>query len=517
MAGANETPRQKMMGILYLVLLGLAATTITDKVLDAFRSLTLGLEASSKDVQSTIDEAFATFSATKLKDDRERALPYWERANRIKKSCDALQTVLNDCKTKLINECHGFDSVKGDYKSREDVDISARIFFGTKQGRGQAKILRKAIEDTKAAILAELDEKERANFKMALNADDPKPKKGEIKRTWQENFFGEGTPLTAAFTALAKVEADLRSTEAAAVKNILGNVDKAKINFDDYVAVAIPTSSTFIYLGQQYQAEVFITGRNNTLKPEIVVGGQTLAITDGKGTYSASGTREGEFKWKAHVKMKMADGKDWEGETEEMTYRVSKPVATVSADKMNVFYIGVDNPVSVSAPGTAKENLSVSISQGKISGGNGAYNVTVDQPGKVNVNVSGKGSDGKTTMLGTMEFRCKRLPDPIAKFGGKSFGTVPKAQLVSQNRIFALMPEGFDFDVKFNITHFKLYVNKPHSDVQSFENTSNALTAPMTAALNGVVSGTRVFFGDIIAVGPDGSKRSLQDIVFTVQ
>ena len=131
--------------------------------------------------------------------------------------------------------------------------------------------------------------------------------------------------------------------------------------------------------------------------------------------------------------------------------------------------------------------------------------------------MSGKGSDGKTTMLGTMEFRCKRLPDPIAKFGGKSFGTVPKAQLVSQNRIFALMPEGFDFDVKFNITHFKLYVNKPHSDVQSFENTSNELTAPMTAALNGVVSGTRVFFGDIIAVGPDGSKRSLQDIVFTVQ
>jgi hypothetical protein len=41
MASANETPRQKMMGILYLVLLGLAATTITDKVLDAFRSLTI--------------------------------------------------------------------------------------------------------------------------------------------------------------------------------------------------------------------------------------------------------------------------------------------------------------------------------------------------------------------------------------------------------------------------------------------------------------------------------------------
>lgn len=512
MASANETPRQKMMGILYLVLLGLAATTITDKVLDAFRSLTIGLESSTTNVQSSIDEAFATFSATKLKDDPTRSKPYWDRASKIKAACDELQSEIKNAKALLEKECGGFDKERDDYKAREDVDISARVMVR----KGEATKLKKSIEKTRDVILSQLDDKERANFKMALNAEAPKKKKGEIQRSWEENFFGDGTPLTAAFTTLAKLESDLKSTEAQAVKSILGNVDKAKINFDDYQAIAIPTTSNFVYLGQQYAAEVFITGVNNTLNPDINVGGQKLNITAGKGTYTVNASREGEFKWSALVKMKMADGKEWEGKTPEMSYRVSKPTATVSPDKMNVFYIGVDNPVSISAPGTPKEKLKVNISSGSIKGSNGSYVVNVASAGKVTVTVSGEGDNGKSTVLGSYEFRCKSLPNPVAKFGGKAGGPVPKAQLLAQDRIFAVM-EDFDFDVKFNINHFKLYVTKPHSDPLIFEAQNNVLTAPMKAALSSAVPGTRIFFDDIYATGPDGRRRPLQLILFNVQ
>ena len=81
MAALKETPRQKMMGILYLVLLGIAATTVTDHVLDAFRNLTISLETSTKNVQTTVDNTFVSFEATKLKNEPERAKPVYERAS----------------------------------------------------------------------------------------------------------------------------------------------------------------------------------------------------------------------------------------------------------------------------------------------------------------------------------------------------------------------------------------------------------------------------------------------------
>lgn len=510
MAGLNETPRQKMMGILYLVLLGLAATTITQQVLDSFRNLTVGLESSTSNVQSTITQAFASFSATKLKEDPVRATPYWERANRVKKACDDLAKYIADTKAIFEKECGGFDAEAGDYKQRENVDISPRIMILNKRGAE----MRKLIETTRTKILAELDQKDRANFKMALNAEAP-PKKEGIKRSWEENFFGDGIPLTAAITALTKINADLISTESEAVKSILGDVGKSAIVLDQFAAVAIPQGS-YILLGQPYTADVFLTAFSNTINPDITVGGQKLTVKDGKGLYTVNTSREGEFKWSAVIHMKKSDGTVGEWKTEELSYRVAKPSAVVSPDKMNVFYIGVDNPVSVSAPGTPKEKLKISVTNGTVTGANGAYNIQVKAAGKVTVTITGEGEKGKSTVLGTSEFRCKRLPNPRAKFGGKTGGTVPKAQITSQNKVFASVDD-FDFNVTFNINHFKLIVQRPRTDAQIFENNTAILTATMQSYLAQSAPGTRVIFDDIFATGPDGQRRSLDAMIFTVQ
>lgn len=512
MAGVNETPRQKMMGILYLVLLGLAATTITQQVLDSFRSLTVGLEASTANVQSTIDKTFASFEAGTLKDDPGRAKPFWDKAQRVKKAVEELDNTIKSIKGDLEKECGGFDESVGDYKSREDVDISPRIMIR----KGRAEELKKKIEDTKAKILAELSDKDRANFKMALNADDPARKKGEVKKSWAEAFFGDGIPLTAAFTALTKIEADLRTTESEAVKKILGDAGKTDLVLDQYAALAVPTSSSYVLVGQPYTAEVFLTAFSNSLNPDITVGGQKLNVTDGKGLYTVNTSREGEFKWSATLRMKKADGSMGEWKTPEVSYRVARPSAVVSPDKMNVFYIGLPNPVSVSAPGTPKEKIKVGISSGSISGSNGAYQVNVTQSGNVTISIFSTDDKGKQTKLGESVFRCKRLPTPKAKFAGKGGGNVPRAQLTAADRIFAAL-EDFEFDTKFNISHFKLYIQKPRQDPQIFESSNNMLTAQMKAGMAGCVAGTKVYFDEIFATGPDGIKRPLDPIIFSVQ
>lgn len=511
MAALKETPRQKMMGILYLVLLGIAATTVTDHVLDAFRNLTVSLETSTKNVQTTVNNTFSAFEATKLKNEPARAQPIYDRAVKVKNYAAELDNLIIKIKDELIKEGRGVDESSGDVKARADVDISPRMMI--RQGR--AKELKNKIEDTKNKILASLDPKDRQGLNLGLNATDPPKRKGSLQSTWEESNFGEGIPLTAAITALTKIQADLRNTESDVVKKILGEVDQAVITVDRFEAVAVAPSS-YILLGQEYKANVFLTASDSKTNPEIYVGGQKLNIVDGKGMYTVNGSSEGEKKWSGFIRVKAADGSTKEYKLPEQTYTVARPSAVVSPDKMNVFYIGLDNPVSVSAPGMAKDKLRVSIAGGEISGSAGKYVVRVKQPGKAMVTVSGDAGNGKTSVLGTTEFRIKRIPPPRVKFGNKSGGRLSVGAMKAQNRIFAVL-EDFDFDAPFTIQHFTLLISKPRSDAQVFEANSNVFTPSMQAAMNGITSGSRVTFDFVFATGPDGMKRQLDPITFTVE
>jgi len=510
MAALNETPRQKMMGILYLVLLGIAATTVTDHVLDAFKNLTVSLETSTRNVQTTVDNTFAAFEATNLKSDPVRAKPIFERAKKVKEAVTALDNYINDVKNTMIKEGGGLDD-NGDIKARADIDISPRLMI-RKKG---AEELKKKIEDTRNLILSLLEPKEREGLKLALNAQDPPKSKGRVQNSWEEDNFGDGIPLTAAITAFTKIQADLKNTENEVVRKILGEANQVEIVNDKFQAVAIP-KSTYVLDGQQYQASVFLTSYSSTSNPDITVGTQKLNVTEGKGLYTASASGEGERKWKAVIRVKKTDGTISEFTTDEQSYTVAPPSASVSPDKMNVFYIGIDNPVTVAAPGFSKDKVHPSISAGEIKGSGGKYVVNVKTRGTVKVTVMGEVDKGKSTVLGSYEFRVKNIPPPHVKFANKGGGRVAAAAIKSQNRIFAILDD-FEFDAKFNINHFTMFVNKPHADVQKYESNSNMFTPEMQAAMNGIVPGSRIYFDFVFATGPDGLKRTLDPIIFTVE
>ena len=512
MAGLKETPRQKMMGILYLVLLGLAATTVTDHVLDAFRNLTVSLETSTKNVQSTVNNTFAAFEATNLKNDPVRAKPIYERAQQVKAYVADLDKYIEGIKAEMIKQGNGIEESTGDVKSRADIDISPRMMI---KNNG-ARELRKKIEETRSKIFTEIGA-DTAGLRLALNAQDPPKRNGAVSTSWEEDNFGEGIPLTAAITALTKIQADLKNTESDAVKKILGEANATQIVLDRFEAVAVAPSS-YILVGQQYKADVFLTASSSTSNPEILVGGQKLNVANGKGLYTAAAASEGEKKWGGVIRVTQSNGAIKEYQLPEQTYMVAKPSAVVSPDKMNVFYIVVPNPVSVSAPGISKDKIRVGISAGgTITGSNGAYvvNVTAAAAGKVNVTVSGE-VEGKAVTLGTTEFRVKHIPPPHVVFGGKSGGKLGTGAMKAQNRIFAKLDD-FDFQAEFTIQHFTLYITKPRGEPQVLESNNNAFTPAMTAAMNAIVPGSHVFFDNVFAVGPDGMKRQLDPIAFTVQ
>ncbi|HVW95470.1 MAG TPA: gliding motility protein GldM [Mucilaginibacter sp.] len=510
MAGGKQTPRQRMMGILYLVLLGLVALSIPDSFLDALRNVTVSLDSSTKNIGKGINDTYTAFENTKLKEQRERAEPILEKAKKATRISNDLNNYVQSLRNELLTEGGGINTTTNDVDARDNLDISPRIMITQKKGEE----LHQKINETRQELLGLLDPKERQGVNFSLEANDPPTTAGQgPRKSWEEAYFGDGIPLGAAMTTLAKIQTDVKSAENEIVKRILGEVDKAQVNLDHFDAVAVAPTS-YVLVGQPYTADVFLTAYDSKLTPNITVGGSPLAVQSGKGKYVGSTSSEGLHTWSATINVKQTDGKMKQYTTPPQTYMVARPSAVVSPDKMNVLYIGLPNPISVSAPGIAKENLRVSISGGSISGSNGHYIATVSSLGEATVNVSGELTKGKISPLGSTVFRVKRIPPPKAEFAGKSGGNTSAANIRAQDRLFAKL-DNFEFDARFNIVRFTLQVAKPRQDVITMSASGGELSSAMRSVMSTVTPGTTVVFKDIIAVGPDNIQQGLDPIAFS--
>jgi len=506
MAGGKQTPRQRMIGILYLVLLGLIALSIPDSFMDALRNVTRSLDTSSSNVTKGINNTYSTFEATKLKEQHDRALPIYNKAKQASAVAKALNDYVQALRNQLVQEGGGINPSINDVAGRDNLDISPRIMINQKKGEE----LKQKIDQTRAKLLALLNPKERAGVNFSLNTDAPKQTAGPSK-TWEEAYFGDGIPLGAALTTLAKIQADTKNAENEVVKKILGEVDQALVNLDEFSAVAVAPSS-YVLVGQPYTADVFLTAYDSKMNPEITVDGSRIAVEAGKGKYTGSTSTEGLHTWIGKIRVKQTDGTYKEYPTPPQTYMVAKPSAVVSPDKMNVLYIGVPNPLSVSAPGIAKEKLHVSMGAGSLrQTAPGHYVATVSSIGTTTVTVSGEIAPGKTVTLGSTLFRIKRIPDPKAMYAGKSGGSTSAANIRAQDRLFARL-ENFDFDTKFEIVRFTLWIMRPRQDAIQYSTNGGQLSAAMRSAMSTVTPGTRIVFSNIVATGP-GGQRGLDDIV----
>jgi gliding motility-associated protein GldM len=510
MAGGKQTPRQRMMGILYLVLLGLIALDVPDSLLDAFKHISDSLNASKTNVQTGIDQTFKTFEATKLVQQKERAQPIYNKALKAKQMADDLNDYIETLKAKFIKEAGDIDPATGDYRGRENLDVSVHLMINDQK---YAYELHKKIDETRNGLLALLNDKEKQGVNLSLDAPTPPHINGFPDKDWENANFGEGIPMAAAMTALIKIQSDAKNAENEVVKKILGEVDQAVVNLDQFSAVAVPSSS-YVIQGQPYTAQVFLTASDSKSNPDITVDGSKLSVQDGKGMYTGSTSSEGIKTWTGTIRVKQNDGTFKTYSTGVQTYQVARPSAVVSPEKMNVLYIGLPNPLAVAAPGIPLDKLHLSMSSGSVSQDKpGHFIGNVTTLGTTTVTVSGEVS-GKNITLGSTLFRVKRIPDPKPEFAGKSGGNTSAANLRSQDRIFAKL-DNFEFDAKFNVTRFTVVIIKPRQDAIIYSATGNEITGTMRTAMSSVSPGTTVVFKDIIAVGPDGSQRGLDPITFS--
>ena len=507
MAGGKETARQKMIGLMYLVLLAMLAINVSDLVLRAFNNINNSLNTSKDNVESSISQLLRNYENTKAKESSDNLLKL-NRAKEAQKVGEDLIKYIDKLQQEIAKD--GFDE-NGELKQKNNLDIGQHI-MGNDATHKAGKKLQDEINKTgkKLASLLQADEGKPTFMLQAL--DPAKPKAGEPK-SWTGSMFGEGVPLAAFRTILTMLQNDAKNMEADIINKILA--DKPIVVLDQFEAVAVAPSS-YVIQGQPYKAEIYLTASDSKSSPDISVNGNKVPTDKGKGVYTGGTGSVGTFTWKGTIRVKERNGNIKTYETAPQTYQVAAPSATVSSDKLNVIYAGIPNPFTISAPGFP--NVNASISGGSLSGSGGKYVINV--PGslvgkEVSINVSGT-NDGKTVNLGAPKFRVKAIPAPVAKVGGYGGGDIASVQLKSESEIEADLDD-FPFDVKFKILRFELTVIKPRADAITISGQGGNFTGAVRNAINAVSPGTTVIFSEIVSQGPDGRQKVLPSLVFKVK
>jgi len=518
MAGYKETPRQKMIGMMYLVLTALLALNVSVEILNAFLVVNESMETTNRTFSSKTNDFYDTFEK-QYQNEPDKVGPYWEKAKEARKLSDEMKNYLNQVKYEAIakSEKIPIDSAKVRplylMGSKDKYDETTLYFIGNSNdgSKGKAGEMRKKIAKFKEDLIALVEPADRKNIKLGLDLEGPFYDADHKEQNWEmHNFYH--TILAADVTILNKLVAEVQNAELDVAGHLRSKIGATDFKIDQVGATVVPKSQ-YVFMGESYEAEVFVTARDTKQEFTANIGGLRTS-QDGVIKVTLPATSPGPKTVTGIVNMKKPDGSIVETPV-KFEYIVAPPSLSVSATKMNVFYIGVDNPVSISAGGVSPDQISASITNGSIARSGNEWIVRPATPGTASVSVSAKLGDRMKSM-GAVPYRVKNVPDPVAYIASSNGGAVSKDVVLASGAIIPRMPADFEFNLNFIITGFKFSGNRK-GDIIDYASAGNSLTPQMKDFIRGARRGEKIILEDIFAKGPDGKTRKLNSIVLTLQ
>lgn len=491
-----KEPRQKMINLMYLVLTALLALNVSSEILNAFKVVDKSLQTSNTNLTSANNTLYKSLEA-KVADPvtAEKATIWNAKAVQAKNLSDKLNNDIESFKKQLKEEA-GLKLVDGQEQYKEDdLEAATRLFGNGPGGKNLGPQLEQKLKDYRNAMLA-IDPEINAAFGSTLSVDG-KPATGQDgkPKPFTEAYF-HMTPTVAALTLLSKFQNNVKNSENQVVTFCHSKVGEVKVKFDK-TGVLLGQSSNYVMPGQELEITAGIGAYSSAAAPQISINGSSVPVVDGQGKYKMTASGGGAHKVAVTIRYKDQDGND-KTETKDVEYTVGTPGgAAVMLDKMNVFYIGVDNPVTIGSP-TGWDKTTVSMSGGTISGSNDKRIVRVSAVGPATITVT---ADGKTAQF---PFRIKRIPDPVFKIGD---GKARMATVAFKSQQFCRADlENFDFDLKYNVVSATVYFSGANfSNVQTGQINGNSL-APIMPLIQRCGPGSSVTFVGIKVQGPDGIR-----------
>ena len=495
-----KEPRQKMINIMYLVLTALLALNVSSEILNAFKVVDKSLTTSNSNLSSANETLYKSLQA-KVADPvtAEKAKIWNAHAEQAKKLSGDLYSFIDGIKTQLKAEAGSkMVDVEGQQVEQfkeDDLEAATRLFGNGPGGKNLGPQLEQKLKDYKAAMLA-IDPEIKTQFASTLSVDGAAAtgQDGKIK-SFTDAYF-HMTPTVAGITLLSKFQNNVKNSENQVVTFCHSKVGEVKVKFDK-TGVLIGQSANYVMPGQEIEVTAGIGAYSSAAAPQISINGSGVPVVDGQGKYKFQASGGGAHTVPVTIRYKDQDGND-KTETKNVEYTVGTPGgAAVMLDKMNVFYIGVDNPVTIGSP-TGWDKTNVSMSGGTIGGSGSNRTVRVSAIGTASITVN---ADGKSSQF---LFRVKKIPDPIFKVGSGR-PRVPAVEFKNQQFARAEL-ENFDFDLKYSVVSATVYFSGAgFPNVQTAHLNGGGLGG-LSALLARCGPGSVVTFDNVKVAGPDGTR-----------
>lgn len=537
MAGGKETPRQKMIGMMYLVLTALLALNVSAEVLQAFQNITVGIEQTIGVTQGKNVETFSALQAkaSNMEGDKNAELVL-ERAGKAREMCSELYEYLQTLKVEVVEmdtdqKYEGGEesyTELGELKDPKNIDVSSKLFAEGPTAKGEE--LKNKLNNAREALvelftgLEGVTDEKKAELRSALTlkAEDNPEAREVPKRKWEYATFN-GIPRGAAVALLTKLQNDVKNAEAEVLARMYSQLSAGKLEIDELIPV-ISAKKSAVAVGEEYSANIFLSAKIGAIDPVITVDGQEIETVDAVGKYKVKAGAQGSQKKKVVISIKNPKTGKMDEYPAEMNYDVFKAPAIISADAMNVVYMGLENPISISVPGFEPDKINASMSPGGlgtlVKKGPGKYIAKItkrDRKG-VNINVSVKMPDGSTKTMGSQTFRTLKVPSPTASLNGNTGPTMSTGALKAV-KIVSVTLENFVFEgIRYKTTTFD-YIYKPARG-NLIRGTQNGASIPnqLRAAFSNAKRGDLLIISGIYASAPGLGKVPLAgSLVFTVQ
>ena len=462
MAGGNLSPRQKMINLMYLIFIAMLALNMSKEVLSAFGLMNEKLTVSNEATEAR-NASFVANLNVKADDQPEKYKPLKAKADQIDKLAHEFDVYLDDLKSRMtakIDDPTDYEIMdKGDYLDEHffkggKVDEEGQKFLDHMKSfrEGVASVL--AGQNGMESVIKEVNEK--------FNTDEVTNRDG-IKVDWLDYHY-KGFPLVASLTKMTQLQSDIKTTESQVLSNMLAGTLSSEVSMTNYTTL-METSKSAYFNGEQFDGQIVLGRKDASTKPsrvELTLDGRKLSekqysIEDGKVKLKIGTGGVGEHKIEGKL-IFAQDGEEVEVPVKSSFATVAKPnSATISADKMNVVYRGVKNPMTISFAGIPDNKVSAS-AQGlsRSSGSNYVMDATRIKGREITINVTGTLPDGGK-VNDNAKFRIKDLPKPTGTIRGED-GSVKMQRNSLEISTIGAKFDDFDFELPLRVSGFKFKV-----------------------------------------------------------
>jgi gliding motility-associated protein GldM len=452
MAGGKLSPRQKMINLMYLVFIAMLAMNMSKQVLSAFGFMNEKLADSNTTATSKNSATYANL-AQKAQDQPDKFATLNTDAQKIQALSLDFSSYVGTMQEELVKDVEDTSN----YESMDGTDQGDTYFFEGDNNslKGDEFLTKLNNYRTEVSKLLEKSYKGiAASVNKRFDTSDQKTEDGT--QPWLRNRY-EGFPLITTVTNLSQIQADIKTTEAEMLSAMVQGQLESEVSMSNYTTILIPDNSATLQ-GTNFKGKVVLGRYDASLKPsKVIINGKEITNIENGGAvldFPAGNVGENEIVGKFVFK---ENGEDVEIPIKTNYAVVAKPSsAVISADKMNVVYRGVANPMTISVPGIPDNRVKVNAPGLKKATGLGKYTMSPGKGKEVKINVSATLPDGSPVTSSSV-FRIKGIPAPVAT-ARNQYGMIKMPKTTVQKvTIGAALPD-FVFDLNLKITGFSLKV-----------------------------------------------------------